>query len=260
LESDTTDWQKVTLYKYRKFDKYTRILFANRELYFSPPKKLNDPIDCQIPIKPALKKAISEAEKLTQYPFRHALMDFNGFNDHWLDKMQQSICNTGVFSLSRSENNALLWSHYANQHKGLCIGFRFSKNTTEPNNGNLIVGTCDCHYTNDNPFTNIFLELAETSDKAIWDNAWLSILSVGMVSKSKAWEPENEVRIVRKDPGVISFNPKEVTEVVFGLRMSKSDEAKVRELLTDDLWSHITLRRVVREDDGFNLAIVDADR
>ena len=41
-----------------------------------------------------------------------------------LDKTRRvQVERAGVLSLSRSWNNVLMWSHYADKHKGICLGF-----------------------------------------------------------------------------------------------------------------------------------------
>ena len=37
--------------------------------------------------------------------------------------MEKDINNFGAFSMSQLKDNILMWSHYANQHKGFCIEF-----------------------------------------------------------------------------------------------------------------------------------------
>ena len=46
-----------------------------------------------------------------------------------LEKQYQSMMNEAFYigSLAADYNNRLMWSHYANEHKGFCIEFDFSK-------------------------------------------------------------------------------------------------------------------------------------
>jgi hypothetical protein len=41
-----TERIKGTFYKYRTLDEYGRKMLSSREFYYSPPSKLNDPVDC----------------------------------------------------------------------------------------------------------------------------------------------------------------------------------------------------------------------
>jgi len=44
----------------------------------------------------------------------------SGFYKDYLKSINEEF---GIFSLSKSKNNLLMWSHYADSHKGYCIGF-----------------------------------------------------------------------------------------------------------------------------------------
>ena len=37
------------------------------------------------------------------------------------------IAQRGVLSFSKTSTDALLWAHYADGHRGLCLGFDFEK-------------------------------------------------------------------------------------------------------------------------------------
>lgn len=48
----------------------------------------------------------------------------NNISELYFDQViSQKNNELGVFSLTRSWDNTLMWSHYTNSHKGFCIGF-----------------------------------------------------------------------------------------------------------------------------------------
>ncbi len=51
------------------------------------------------------------------------------FLDEPLDNFKRGIEKLGILSLASSNNNLLMWSHYASEHKGMCLGFERNSNT-----------------------------------------------------------------------------------------------------------------------------------
>lgn len=91
------------LYKYRSlqnFDNFLDVLLCNR-LYGANYDKLNDPMEC------SFREMDLSEEKMQE------LRD---------ERRKLRIC-----SLSQAENNNLLWSHYADGHRGVCIALKVRK-------------------------------------------------------------------------------------------------------------------------------------
>lgn len=76
------------LYKYTRINNNTSSALIERYAWYAKPSTLNDPFDCSL---------------------SNSLM---GANDQW-----------GVLSLSAISNNIMMWSHYADSHKGVCIEY-----------------------------------------------------------------------------------------------------------------------------------------
>lgn len=80
--------------------------------------------------KKVLRKYTGNPEKLRDYFYAQALKNMNA--------------NIGILSLSKRWDSALMWSHYTDSHKGLCIGFNrehkfFKRNNTENESGNFLL-------------------------------------------------------------------------------------------------------------------------
>ena len=104
--------QNKPLFKFRAFNKSSIELLVNRELWFANPDSLNDPFECPFDEEQWFSGIdgvadISKAE-LSKHKQR-ALKHFNAL---------------GICSFSRVRKNQLMWAHYADEHKGFCIGFR----------------------------------------------------------------------------------------------------------------------------------------
>jgi hypothetical protein len=116
------------LYKYRSFNNYALQILTNLEVYFSSPEELNDPLDCDfksIPLAEAVKKRLTEDELLIFNEVSTKLYNKKGTGK--LVPIFRAIENVskqaGIFSLCQTNNDPLMWSHYADGHKGFCIGF-----------------------------------------------------------------------------------------------------------------------------------------
>ena len=136
-----------TVYKYRSWnDVFHRALLYENQVYLSSPKHFNDPFDCQIYPNIYLLDTDEKKQK-----YAHELVDMNmstilKLNQHPEEKffeiMRELIVDLeshqikterylfeiynqqfGVLSLSGIWNSILMWSHYADYHKGFCVGF-----------------------------------------------------------------------------------------------------------------------------------------
>lgn len=140
---NTTFFNRI-FYKYQNFSMNYLSSLTNNYLYFASPSKLNDPFD----VASAPLERQFENLKLNKEDFK-------------------------LYSLSKIKDNKLMWSHYANEHTGICVGYKF---LYLPN----YVGKEEIQYRN----TNL-------DEKEIFRN----ILDYWIV-KSEDWEYEQEVRLL----------------------------------------------------------------
>jgi hypothetical protein len=134
------------VYKYRNWnDKYHQDLLYENHLYLSSPKDFNDPFDCRIPVcfdlldtqeklmEYAKKKVDQQAKRLIKMGRdlnQELKIVLNKLSD--LKKLQEEHSQLlfesqekhfGILSLSKRWDSILMWSHYANNHTGFCVGF-----------------------------------------------------------------------------------------------------------------------------------------
>lgn len=154
------------LYKYNPFDgdlkqptqKKRKIGFEKGEIWYSKPKELNDPYDCKpiitidnesLPeiisflsleeinyLKTKIKfKTIDEliTKITTSQKIKHRGITIEQnwerfvFVSHVYLFQYTKMSNVGVLGLSTENNNILMWSHYANNHSGICLGLERNK-------------------------------------------------------------------------------------------------------------------------------------
>lgn len=143
----------TVLYKYRKYSARSLEVLIKKEIYFASPDQLNDPYDCRLNIIEAFSAAIEKARRDTNSALEAQLTRFTPLKDTYA-KLQADIQGSGVFSLARSPKNVLMWSHYADDHRGFALGFGLSEKFR---NSNQIIGAADAYYAKAKPFTK-FIE------------------------------------------------------------------------------------------------------
>jgi len=127
--------------------------------FFASANSFNDPLDCSIePIYelPPIDKIIEYQTKVLQdnegISYEDALQksqiirsvpkaELENLLQRIKDSVQQILKDEyGILSLSAKYDNVLMWSHYANYHKGFCIKFNCSSvnplGVTQPVGGN----------------------------------------------------------------------------------------------------------------------------
>jgi hypothetical protein len=132
------------LYRYRKFDEYGyyKDLLKRNILFFSSPKKFNDPFDCRVypnyevgSDKAILKKMkellihknpswpLSEIKKEVRKEFQNNIERIHN-PKLMVERMNSMIDNFfGIASFSETNKNLLMWSHYSDSHQGFCVEY-----------------------------------------------------------------------------------------------------------------------------------------
>lgn len=133
------------LFKYRDWtNKFHRKLITHQEVYFPKPSEFNDPFDGNIPIRWDLMTYEECFEKNFELlNIMHRDKDQNLVREYakkvtdnktlWhpeklkkesLDKLKKWDSIIGLYSLSKVEDNILMWSHYSLNHTGFVVGFK----------------------------------------------------------------------------------------------------------------------------------------
>ena len=176
-----------TLYKYQAFSVNTLSSLSKNYLYFANSAQLNDPFDVA---SDSLEKQFKNLE---------------------LNKNDFKLC-----SLSQINDSKLMWSHYTQEHTGICVGYNF---LYLPN----YVGKDTVKYKN----TNL-------EEKDLFDN-----LIEYWTLKSEDWEYEKEVRLLHygdKQKIPYAFDVSEaidkniialqIESITFGLKFENEDILK----------------------------------
>ena len=179
-----------SLYNYTKVNKDTLRSIMNNTLWCSNTKEFNDPVD------PYIRNDKNESS--------------NQFYNYLLERIK-------VACLTTHNDNTLMWSHYADKHKGICIEYDISQ---LQNNNNFILKKIDY---------NLSMLLFDLKNEILLDNnkSIKSIIDLFTV-KSKEWEYEDEYRILfydeeNKNPNGTLINLP-IKSICFGIQTSREDK------------------------------------
>jgi hypothetical protein len=117
----------MKIFKYRSDNKYTENMLSNAEIYMNAPKEFNDPFDCRS--RSIYQGSFEEwkyffmrygeqndkAEQMARFHELNPIQEDN-INDLELDQNFNRVC-----CFAENESSILMWSHYANNHKGICF-------------------------------------------------------------------------------------------------------------------------------------------
>jgi hypothetical protein len=175
----------------------------------------------------------------------------NVFND-----MRRRLSKVGVFSLSGSCCNELMWAHYAANHAGLAFGFSCSDTSKlgDPRHFIPVI------YAREKPkFNSGFkneVQIMEPNSGAsniqrvsFDDNVFRSTIS----TKTPAWEYEKEWRYVEESSGLFGF-PGNLSQVVFGMRMSKVRQNQYKKLISKYIENDVDFFEII---ENKNLSGID---
>jgi hypothetical protein len=140
-----------TLYKFKSLqgDSCVQVLdmIENSRIYFSTPDQFNDPLDCAPVFQ--LAKPVSDPAFVAELTAEEERMiaksgkseeEIAELRKEAVDIRQVAAAITGatrqlfrrdtrVFCLSARQDHPLLWSHYADSHRGVCLHFQCSAGT-----------------------------------------------------------------------------------------------------------------------------------
>jgi hypothetical protein len=232
-------------FKYRSIDKNFVDSLITSSLYFAPREKLNDPFDCNIDVTGAVKRAMENgaSEK------KSLLMQFQA-NEIDTSRLQEGINNLGICSFSLNAENTVMWSHYSDDHKGVCIGYDFPKEFL--NDEDYILGVSKVFYDQASVSSWLFdnIETYQSNHPSFMGE----LLKIITTSKSPHWSYEEEARILTLDAGRQSIPRTIVSKIIFGLQTSDDDIQIVKSLI-DKYYTDVEFEKVYRTNNDFGIEI-----
>lgn len=211
----------MLVYKYRGGDDeiFERDLSSLEKNCFwsSNFESLNDPQENMISTDKFIEQSSSIASLFLQKS-KDSLSGIYGSLDDLLGYNKK----IGIYSLSKSYEDKLLWAHYANSHRGFCIEYDLDKLVDS------YIHESKSHFPVLYNLKPTELEFADIS-QASTNNG--SLLQKIFACKSKEWEYEKEYRIVTNDFGIQNYDFDAVKSIYFGLKMPDSQKKEMMDRL-----------------------------
>jgi hypothetical protein len=215
-------------YKYRRVDGFTEAIFARNELFFAAPGSFNDPFDSAFHVlvegrdnqmvfesmafqeirrkspNLSMREALEAAQQVGAAIVERKAEEFRAIT---VEKLARDTNDkVGILSLSEKADDLLMWSHYADCHKGICLEFSTSQPSyfqrARPVNYGDEFSTLNLH--------DIVVD-EDLRNTAPW-----------MLMKARQWEYEKEWRVLdfENGPGPRAFPPDTLSAVILGCRIT----------------------------------------
>lgn len=247
------------IYRYRSLNKIDREKqnLENDKLYLASPDDFNDPYDCACKINNNLViyyectffYLMLYAKKNTGI-FRRSLLDYRSmiqscshYRKSYLKKYKEHHSIPGydeiisnakdnilISCFSETYNSVLMWSHYANEHKGICIEY-------------------DLHALDDNKrsifnkrmhpviYSNTVADITQVAIDTIFKSPPENIITYMLIKpaiyKAIDWSYEKEWRIILPKIQNREIETPTPSKIILGARISEDDEEWVRKLCTE---------------------------
>jgi hypothetical protein len=241
--------EKSIGFKYRPINKRLLESLITGEVYFSSPEQLNDPFDCQIDIKKSLNTAINKAQGNQE----KVLLSIQQKLDYIFSEVERDIKTFGVWSCCLELENSLMWSHYGDEHRGICLAYKLPDKFVDHTLGEVI-GLHPVDYIKD-PITNWFIDNSKIDGEPPPLGDFITSLIVKLlISKDECWELEKEGRVISKTQGLKEIGKPALQQVCYGLRTSESDKKLIRNIL-DNHGYKATICKMVRSKNDFGLEV-----
>ena len=230
------DEAPAKFYKYRSMAdpgviRWVERIVLHNELYFAAAKTFNDPFD----LRPVLSLTAPKIQKVKDFERmskkyepslnreqrRAQAKDVVKNSLGWksIKTTEKSIQaehaswiteNVGVYCVSTKRDDILMWSHYADYHKGICLEF--------DGEAPLMAHAQKVQYTQKRVPIMMYYDDNETS------------MTKALLSKSLQWAYEEEWRLidVKNGPGTVEFKPGNLTGIVIGALASADTVGMVR--------------------------------
>jgi len=206
-----------TIYKYYPFTDIN--YFKEPTIKISAIENLNDPFEYKHSedIREVIKETFKESGLKENF--------LNSQTDEYMNYFQHTLDNNGIVSFSETPRNSLLWAHYANNHKGMCIGYKnhlldTDKNKTDSNFNISLLTPEKIEYDNKRVSPD-YLPAKEIVNIKQLDSLYKDFVRKHLLKKSDEWIYEKEHRSIvpYTIANKIRFKPNEI----FYEKMYQSD-------------------------------------
>lgn len=206
------------VYKYHRNNEFLENLIKDKSIWHSTANSFNDPFEFKSSLvenvdRDDVKNWLNSGRKKLEED------QLNQITDYWLgrkvdmakmltEKINEKLSTGGVSCFSWRHDNLLMWAHYADNHKGVCLEYNIAYSP------DFFKDLLPVRYTDDYP--NI--DYIKNGSKAITEI---------ITTKSTHWSYEEEYRSCKRESGLHSFDIKSLRSIIFGCRCSKEEILRI---------------------------------
>lgn len=242
------------LYRYRSVNnEFIEDELVNNYLYFSDWTEFNDPFEGKISLNRSysieeLFRLFSSLNKqrgsvLSKAQLKQVAEKIHRDKTCFISVLHSLLValhkKIGVCCFTKKNDNLLMWAHYADSHKGICLEF-------EPRQDLQIFSLIlQMQYRKDFlPFN--FLD----DSKSI---SYLNLIS----QKSEEWKYEEEYRVYKYDflDRKYGYNPRALKSVIFGCKTSEETISKIKKLFSNNPF--VSYKKCEQDNNSYKLNIID---
>lgn len=210
------------LYKYRAIqekdaldkDRALQCLFECKAV-FSSRKQFNDLFDSKIHFGGLSEKDVQRAFELG---IARRGQDKKEIENAFSQELNKILDSYVFYSISANPKSNLMWSHYADSHKGFCIEFKKEHLNASPINYSASIAELGLMYCMDVPKNDAKIGLAIQKALLVKLNEW-------KYEREYRVFPNNELRnrhlLSNGQIALIPYEPDWVESIIFGCRMPK---------------------------------------
>jgi hypothetical protein len=245
------EWDS-NIFKYSPINENLVASLHDHYLWFSDPAAFNDPYDLNIPLI-VPEYSIQDLTRFGtdmvssgrgQGRTVEQVVNFYSNNPR---KMQENMqlradqfaSRIGICCFSEHDDTLLMWSHYADKHRGVCLKFEM------PENDPFFNVPIKVHYPSKFPHFD-FIEIRKDSH---------SLLQFLVGTKSADWQYEAEIRIAKGMGmhnvfrGAIKFDKKRLTEIIFGYKADPEAIERIKSQVVSDGYDCLFYKMILKRND-----------
>lgn len=214
----------AVLYKYCSVDTAEKI-FRSGSVLLNSPFGFNDPFDMMLRVEwpeddNVLRRAVAAycPESEAEAAFQNALRRRGQFAGEMPPNVLELLGKMGVSCFSEARDNILMWGHYGDKHRGVCLGFRWQGIRAALVRSGLETG-----------YMRVMKEVSYSDDFPVWKVGAPESDMNSLSTKASFWAYEQEWRIIVPQwAGQLQPFPKSAFGyVIFGAKISGDGKARI---------------------------------
>jgi hypothetical protein len=236
------------VFRYRSINKWFDDILSKNELWFSKGTEFNDPFDCNIEVDTnnsaveirqyiTSKMPLGTSKDVLDLLDKTVVADPDKFHQIVNKSVRKVLDKRGIACFSKTNNDILLWSHYADYHRGCVLTFDVLQDP------GFFLFPFNVIYQADYPDYN---HLKDSSDP----------VTPLIRTKALEWKYEEEIRVVKDSPGPYKFSKNSLVEIIFGWRTPDSEIDRIQKLAKCNNYDHIVFKKAQLKKKQFGLDIV----